>query len=160
MPLNMQPKDVTASLSGFDSVLIVSCPVCPAMCFAMNTGTPMSEPLKHGLETAAFEDYVRSIRAPLERRGVRTEVFSVHTPTPMMCIWTERQRSRLRKRAAGYDAVLVLGCRSATTTVEDTLRETGARIVQGMEADGTVNARARIRFPLIVELERRGDRPF
>ncbi|MBT8091388.1 MAG: hypothetical protein KJN77_00005, partial [Gammaproteobacteria bacterium] len=85
MPVNLTPRDVLADLAGFDSVLIASCPVCPPMCLAMQKEEPFIEFFKHGIKTRAFEDYIQSTRDSLEERGVRTGVFSIHTPTPMMC---------------------------------------------------------------------------
>lgn len=155
MPVNLEPRDVSADLADFSSVLIVSCPVCPPMCLAMQQNSPFIEFFKTGLKTRAFEDYMQSIREPLDQRGVRTGVYAIHTPTPMMCLWTEGQRRRLLRRASDYEAVLVLGCDSATTTVKDALQGTDSRVIQGMEMGEIINATAKIRFPLRVDLEMR-----
>jgi hypothetical protein len=95
----------------------------------MQQNSPFIELFKRGIKTGAFEDYIQSIREPLEQRGVRTDAFSMHAPTPMMCLWTESQRKRLLKRARDYDAVVVLAC------------------------NGIMNATAKIQFPMTVTLE-------
>ena len=157
MPVNLIPKDVSSDLAGLSSVLIASCPVCPPMCFAMEKQEPFIEFFKHGLKTAAFEDHIQSIRDSLSQRGVRTGVFSIHTPTPMMCLWTERQRKRLRKRAEDYEAVLILACDSGTQSARDALRDTDCRVIQSLDMDGVINAKTSIHFPLTIVMERHNE---
>ena len=169
MPIYLEPRDVTADLEQFGSVLIVSCPICPPMSLAMQTKKPFIEFFKHGLKTKAFEDYVKSIREPLEQRGVRTDVYSTRAPCPLMCLWTDGQRRRLLERAEDYEAVLVLGCNSATSTVKDVLKHTDCQIFQAMRMRGIANATTKFRFPLTVDLDmhpsrkkraaRRGEEP-
>lgn len=155
MPVHLEPLDVSADLEEFKSVLIVSCPVCPPMCLAMIRRSPFIEFFKRGVKTGAFEDYIQSLREPLEKRGVRTGAYSMYTPCPMMCLWMKSQQSRLRKRARDYEAVLVLGCDSATFTAREALRDTGCRVIQGMQMMGATNATTRVRLPLTVDLEMR-----
>ena len=153
MPVYLEPRDATADLEGFASILIVSCPVCPPMSLAMQKKKPFIELFKHGLKTEAFEDHIKSIREPLDQRGVRTGVFTMLAPSPMMCLWTARQRHRLLKRATDYEAVLVLGCDSAVCTVTDALKDTDCRVIQGMNTTAVANATTRFRFPATVTLE-------
>lgn len=157
MPVNLTPRDVTTDLAGFKSVLIASCPVCPPMCLAMQKGEPFIEFFKHGVKTAAFEDYIESIRDSLTQRGVRTGVFSIHTPTPMMCLWTKRQRARLLKRARDYEAVLVLACDSGTESARDALKDTDCQVIQSLDMDGVINATTSIQFPLTVVMTHSDD---
>ena len=152
MPVHLEPRDVSADLKNYNSVLIVSCPVCPPMSLAMQQNSPFIEFFKRGLKTGAFEDYIQSIRKPLEQRGVRTGAYSIHAPTPMMCLWTKWQRSRLLKRARNYEAVLVLGCDSATYTAQETLKNTDCQVIQGMRMIGTTNATLKVRFPMTIDL--------
>jgi hypothetical protein len=123
------------------------------MCLAMQQDSPFIELFRRGLKTGAFEDYIQSIRKPLEQRGVRTGAYAIHIPTPMMCLWTEWQRSRLLKRAKDYEAVLVLGCDSATYTAQETLKDTDCHVIQGMDMIGTTNATLKVRFPLTFNLD-------
>ena len=154
MPVNLTPRDVSADLTGFDSVLIASCPVCPPMCLAMQKKEPFIEFFKHGIKTSAFEDYIQSTRDSLEERGVRTGVYSIHVPTPMMCLWTKKQRARLLRRAKDYEAVLILACDSGTESAKDALKETDCQVIQALEMDGVINATTSIHFPLTVVMER------
>ena len=154
MPVNLTPRDVSSELAGFDSVLIASCPVCPPMCLAMQEEEPFIEFFKHGFKTPAFEDHIESIRESLTERGVRTDVFSIHTPTPMMCLWTERQRARLLKRARDFDAVVILACDSGTESAKDALKDTDCQVIQALDMDGVINATTSIHFPLTVVMER------
>ena len=153
MPLNLEPLDVTADLEGFRSVLIVSCPICPTVSLAIKKNKPVIEFFKHGFKTEAFEDYIKSIRAPLEQRGIRTGVYRPFVPSPLMCVWTDGQRKRLRKRAKDYEAVLVLGCDSATYTAKDSLKDTDCKVLPAMRLTAITNATMRFRFPMTVELD-------
>ncbi len=153
MPVHLEPRDVSADLENFNSVLIVSCPVCPPMCLAMQHDSPFIEFFKRGLKTGAFEDYIQSIRKPLEQRGIRTGAYAIHIPTPMMCLWTKWQRNRLLKRAREYEAVLVLGCDSATYTAQEVLKNTDCQVIQGMNMIGTTNATLKFRFPMTFNLD-------
>ena len=154
MPVNLTPRDVSSDLEGFNSVLIASCPVCPPMCLSMQKKEPFIEFFKHGTKTAAFEEYIQSIRDSLTQRSVRTDVFSIHAPTPMMCLWTKRQRGRLLKRAKDYEAVLILACDSGTESAKDALKDTNCQVIQSLDMDGVINATTSIHFPLTVVMER------
>jgi hypothetical protein len=158
MPIYLEPRDVIADLEDFKSVLIVPCPICPPMSLAMQKKQPFIEFFKHGLKTEAFEDYLQSIREPLRQRGVRSDVFTMRVPSPLMCLWTEGQRNRLRERAKDYEAVLVLGCNSAASTVKETLEGSGCQVLQAMRMRGIANATTKFRFPLTVFLDRHPSR--
>ena len=157
MPVNVTPRDVSSDLVGFKSVLIASCPVCPPMCLAMQKKEPFIEFFKHGIKTSSFEDHIQTIRDSLAERGVRTGVFSIHLPTPMMCLWTKRQRARLLKRAKDYEAVLILACDSGTESAKDALKDTNCQIVQSLDMNGVINATTSIHFPLTVVMEHHED---
>ncbi len=153
MPINLQPTDVSGDLENVSSVLIVLCPVCPQFSLAMQTESPWIEFFKNGLKTRALEDYIKEIREPLEKRGVRTGVFTMRVPLPMMCLWTKGQRKRLLRRAKDYEAVVVLGCDSAAFTAQQVLKNTECRVILGMHMVGITNATVTHRFPLKFELE-------
>jgi hypothetical protein len=149
----MMPVDVSADLESVSSVLIVSCPVCPPVSLAIQRNEPLIEVFKHGLKTGAFEDHVKEIREPLEKRGVRTGVFCTYAPVPTMCLWTKGQRTRLLKRARDFEAVLVLGCESATYSVRQALGGSECRIVEGMRMTGITNATLKFQPPMNLCLE-------
>jgi hypothetical protein len=153
MPLHLEPLDATGDLENFASVVIVSCPVCPPVSLAIQKGSPFIEVFKTGLKTRAFEEHVKEIRQTLEQRGVRTGVFSIYTPVPTMCLWTEGQRRRLLKHAKDYEAVLVLGCESATYTVQEALKDTDCQVIQAMHLTGITNATVKFQFPMTIKLE-------
>jgi len=155
MPLHLVPLDVHGDLENASSVLIVSCPVCPPVSLATQTGSPFLQVFKNGLKTAAFEDHVEAIREPLERRGIRTGVFSRYAPVPTMCLWTRGQRRSLSKHAGAFEVVVVLGCESAAYTVERALEDTGCRVVKAMRTTGITNATVKFQLPMTVTLEDR-----
>ncbi len=153
MPILLQPTDPTSQLEQFGSVLIVSCPVCPAVSMAIARSEPLFDFFRHGVKTDALEDHIKSIRTDLERRRVRTDVFTIRLPHPLMCLWTARQRDRLLQRARGFEAVLVLGCQSAAMTAEEALSDTNCKVFLGMREVGLTNATIRYRPPARVELD-------
>lgn len=153
MPLHLEPIDVLDDLEDPASVLVVSCPVCPPVSLAIQKASPFVQLFKSGLKTPAFEHYITGIREKLGQRGIRTDVFSTYTPLPTMCLWTQGQRRRLLRRAKKFDAVVVLGCESATYTVRRALEDTECQVVQAMKMTGITNAAIRFRFPATVTLE-------
>ena len=153
MPINLELTDVSGALEDVRSVLIVLCPVCPQFSLAMREDTPWLEVFKTGLKTGALEDHINEILDPLRRRGVRTGVFTMRLPLPMMCLWTKGQRKRLLKRARDYEAVVVLGCDSAAFTAVQVLKGTDCRVIQAMRMVGITNATITHRFPLRFELQ-------
>ena len=153
MPLRLEPLEVAGELEGLSSVLIVSCPICPPVSLAIDKRSPLLDVFKSGLKTGAFEDYIQEIREPLEQRGIRTDTFCLYGPVPMMCLWTKGQRGRLLKRAKSFDAVLVLGCDSATHSARQALEDTGCRVIQAMKITGITNATVQFQRPGTVTLE-------
>jgi hypothetical protein len=153
MPLHLEPIDVAGDIEDASSVFIISCPVCPPVSLAVQRNSPFMQIFKSGLKTPAFEDYIKEIREPLEQRGVPTVAVSMYTPMPTMCLWTQGQRRRLRKRAKDYDVVLVLGCDSATYTVREALKGSNCRVVQAMRMTGITNAAVKFRSPTTITLE-------
>ncbi len=153
MPLHLEPREVSSDLENARSVLIVSCPVCPPVSLAMQKNSPFIDFFKSGLKTRALEEHIKEIREPLEQRGIRTGVFAKYVPLPTMCLWTKGQRNRLLKSAKEYDAVLVLGCDSATYTVQQALKDTDCQVIQAMRVIGITNATVKFQFPMTLHLQ-------
>jgi hypothetical protein len=153
MPLHLEPVDLSDKLEDYKSVLIVSCPVCPPVSLATDRDSPFIEFFKHGIKTAAYEDYLHEVRDSFEQRGVSTGVFTSYLPCAATCLWTRGQRDRLLKRAKDYDVALVMGCESARHTVEETLKNTDCEVVLAMELVGITNANLKFEFPLTVKFE-------
>ena len=154
MPLHLKPLDLSYELDGYESVLIVSCPVCPPASLASDARAPLMEVFKHGIKTPAYEHYIGKLREVLENAGVKTGVFTSYVPCAATCLWTAGQRRRLLKRARSYAAVLVMGCESARQTVEDTLQDTDCDVMLAMRLVGITNATLKFEFPLTVKLDK------
>lgn len=153
MPLHLESLDLSDRLQSYKSVLLVSCPVCPPASLASDNDSPLIEFFKHGIKTPAYEEHLKELRKSMETKGIRTGVFTSYLPCPTTCMWTAGQRNRLRKRAMGYDAAIVMGCESAQRTVEETLEGTNCDAILGMQLVGIINAKLTIQFPLNVKLD-------
>jgi len=106
------------------------------------------------LTSAPFEDYIRALQSRLEAKGVSAKVFKSRLYHQwFMCMWTSGRSEKLRNCAKHYDAVIVLGCQSATVTVRDALKSTGCRVIEGMEVAGIMNAKLGVHLPADITFE-------
>lgn len=154
MPFYLRESDVSSRLAGLHSALIVPCRFCPAASLSVTEKTPYIEPFRRLLRTRAYEAFIQTLKRRLEDRGIRTAVFDSRLLHQFVaCMWTTRRRQELAKRAAEFDAVLVLGCDAMVETVSDSLRFTDCQVIQGMEIEGLMNVLPRVRFPLTLSLE-------
>jgi hypothetical protein len=118
--------------------------MCPAVTVAIRENKPFMQFFK----LAPFAAYIKKMRSVLNKKGVRTTVFkSFLYHQWFMCIWTARRRKKLLDAAKGYDAVIVLGCESATETVRECVKSTDCKVVEGMKTVGITNAQPRLRLP-------------
>ncbi len=60
---------------------------------------------------------------------------------------------KLQKYAKHHEAVIVLGCDSATETVRDSVKSNDCKVIEGMEAVGIMNAKLRLHLPCNVSFD-------
>lgn len=154
MPIHLDDRNVTVELAGSQSVLIVPCNMCPAVTVAVREGKPFLQLFKSFLRSAPFERHIEALQSRLEEQGVSTSVFRSDVPHQwFMCMWTAGRRKKLQAQAKQHDAVMVLGCGSATETVRGAVRSTDCKVIEGMEAAGIMNARLRFDLPANLSFE-------
>jgi hypothetical protein len=68
-------------------------------------------------------------------------------------MWTSAQRRRLQEAAKQHEAVIVLGCDSATETVHDSVKSIDCKVIEGMKTAGIMNAKLRFHLPCNVSFE-------
>lgn len=154
MPFYLKARDTSPDTAAVDSVLIVPCRFCPAASFAVRESKPYLEPLRTFLRTPAYESHIRTLKSRLEGEGIRTGVFESTLPHQfVLCMWTSGRRQELARRAAGYDALVVLGCDAAVETARASIKPNGCRVIPGMEVDGVMNVMPTLHAPLSVWLE-------
>jgi hypothetical protein len=68
-------------------------------------------------------------------------------------MWTSGKRKKLHKCAKQYDAVIVLGCESATETVREVVKSNQCKVIEGMEVAGIMNAQLRFHLPGNISFE-------
>ena len=151
MPLYLNEVDVASEIQGARSVLIVPCRMCPATSLAARNNRPFFEFFKTLFRSPPLEEYIKTLKSRLEESGKNTGVF---LPRQFLaCAWTSGQRNRLQKKAEQYDAVIVLGCESATESARDALKSIDCKVVQGMRVEGIVNVKVRFHLPGTLSLE-------
>ena len=154
MPIHFEDLDVISEVEGLRSVLIVPCRMCPAATIAVREKKPFMEFLKNPLKSQAFEQYLKTLQARLKEKAVNSKVFPCSLYHQwFMCMWTQGTRKKLLRDATEYDAVMVLGCSSATVTVRDTVESIGCKVIEGMKATGIMNAKLSFGCPCNVSFK-------
>jgi hypothetical protein len=106
------------------------------------------------LKSAPFEQHIRALQSRLREKGVNTKVFrSSLYHQWFLCMWTSGRRKKLHRHASQYDAVIVLGCDSATETVRAAVESTDCKVIEGMETSGIMNAQLRFHLPCNVSFD-------
>jgi hypothetical protein len=154
MPIQLDDLDIVSEVAGLRSALIVPCNMCPAVTVALREEKPFIQLFRSFLKSVPFEEHIRALQSRLKKAGVSTKVFKSSLPHHFfVCMWTSGRRKRLQKYAQQHDAVIVLGCDSATDTVREAVKSTGCKVIQGMEVVGFMNAKPRFHFPCNVSFE-------
>jgi hypothetical protein len=154
MPIHFNDRDVVSEAAGLRSALIVPCYMCPAVTVAVRDKKPFIQFFRNFLKSAPFEKYMTTLQSRLKEHGVKTKVFkSIPSHEWFMCMWTSGKRNKLQKCTEHYEAVIVLGCDSATETVRDVVKSTGCKVIEGMEFAGIMNAKIRFHLPGNVSFE-------
>ena len=154
MPIHFDDLDVVSEVAGLSSALIVPCYMCPAVTVAVREKKPFIQFFRYFLKSAPYDQYITRLQSRLEEHGVKTKVFkSMPSHEWFMCMWTSGKRKKLQKCAEKYDAVIVLGCDSATETVRDVVKSTDSKVIEGMKVTGIMNAQIRFRLPGNISFE-------
>ena len=154
MPIHFNDLDVTSEVAGLSSALIVPCNMCPAATVAVREKKPFMQFFRSLLKSLPFEQYIRDMQSRLREQGVNTKVFKSNFYHQwFMCMWTSAQRRKLQATAKQYEAVIVLGCASATETVHDAVKSTDCKVIEGMEVTGIMNATLKFHLPCNVSFE-------
>jgi hypothetical protein len=154
MPIHFTELSVASDVAGLKSALIVPCNLCPAVTVAVREKKPFMQFFKSFFRSAPFEAYINALQSQLAELGVSTTVFRSRLYHQwFLCMWTAARRDKLRKHARPYDAVVVLGCDSATETVRDAVESCDCRIIEGMEVAGIMNAQLSFQLPCNLTFE-------
>jgi len=148
MPIHFDDLDVLSEVSGIRSVLIVPCNMCPAVTIAIREKKPFLQLFRSFLKSAPFNRYIKSLQSRLKGKGIDSKIFgSNFIHQWFMCMWSSGHRKNLQRCAKSYDAVIVLGCDSATQTVRDLVNPTEVKVIEGMKVSGIMNAELRFHLP-------------
>jgi hypothetical protein len=148
MPIHFSDRDIASEIEGISSALIVPCVMCPAATVAVREKEPFLRIFRNPFKSAPLEKHIKKMQSQLAGKGVRTEVFQSRLYHQwFLCMWTGGRREKLRERSSGHDAVIVLGCDSATDTVREAVEASGCRVIEGMKVSGIMNARLSFHFP-------------
>jgi hypothetical protein len=148
MPIHFSDVDVFSEIEGVNSALIVPCTMCPAATVAVREQKPFMQLFRSLFKSPPFDRYIKAMQSRLAKKGVRTEIFeSRFYHHWFMCMWTADRREKLRKRVGKFDAVIVLGCDSATETVREATQANGHKVIEGMKVSGIMNAQLKFELP-------------
>jgi hypothetical protein len=154
MPFILDDVDVVSEVAGLSSALIVPCNMCPAINQAVREEKPFIQLFRSFLKSDPFEQHVKELQSQLMEQGIRTEIFASNIPYQwFLCMWTSGQRKKLQERARQYQAVIAMGCDSATATVRDAVKGTDAKVIEGMEVVGFLNAQMKFHLPCNISFE-------
>jgi hypothetical protein len=154
MPIHLNDLDVVSEVTGLSSALIVPCNMCPAVTVAVREEKPFIQFFRSFLKSFPFEQYIRALQSRLREMGVNTKVFKSNLYHQwFLCMWTSGRRKKLQKYAKQHEAVIVLGCDSATETVRDSVKSNNCKVIEGMEVVGIMNAKLRFHLPCNVSFE-------
>jgi hypothetical protein len=144
MPIHLEDSDVVSEAEGLRSLLIVPCNMCPAVTVAVNERKPFLRLFRSFMRSAPFERHIKELQTRLEARGARTAVFRSDVPHQwFVCMWSLGRRRKLQMQARRHDAVVVLGCDTATETVREAVAATNCKVIEGMRVVGFMNAKLR-----------------
>lgn len=147
MPIHFEDQDVVSETAGLRSALIVPCNLCPAVTVATRQNRPFMRLFRSPVKSAPFEEYLKAMQLRLDEKGVRSKVFRSNIYHQwFMCMWTSRRREQLEKEARNYEAVIVLGCDSATETVRGVVPP-DVKVIEGMKTVGIMNGKMSFRLP-------------
>ena len=148
MPIHFEDRDIISEVEGANSALIVPCNMCPAVTVAVREKEPFIRFFWDFLKSAPFERCIETLQSRLKEKGVDSEVFrSSLCHQWFMCMWTSGKRRKLKECAKRHEAVIVLGCESATETVRGVVDSGECKVIEGMETTGIMNAQPRFKLP-------------
>ena len=154
MPIHFNDIDVVSQVEGSSSALIVPCIMCPAATMAVRDKKPFIQLFKGFLKSPPFERHLSTLQSRLREKGITAEVFkSTFYHHWFMCMWTSGRRKKLHQYAKQYEAVIVLGCDSATETVRDAVKSSDCKVIEGMRVAGIMNAKLKFHLPGNISFE-------
>ncbi len=148
MPIHFDDRDVVSEVAGLRSALIVPCIMCPAVTVALRENQPFMQLHRSLVKSPPLEKYLRDLQIRLEEKGVKADIFRNNLYHQwFMCMWTTARQKKLRKCAEHYDALIVLGCDSATVTAHDAIESNNCKVFEGMKMTGIMNAKLNFHLP-------------
>lgn len=154
MPIHLEELDVVSEVEGVSSVLIVACNMCAGASLAMSEDKPFLQFFVSRLKSPPLERYIGRLKSQLLEKGVKATKFKSGVIQQFfLCLWTSRQRNKLREYARQYNAVIVLGCDSAITTVRDSVKGIDCHVIKGMEVAGVMNTKTKFHLPCNISFE-------
>lgn len=154
MPIHFNDVDLDSQVSGLTTALIVPCIMCPAVTVSIREKKPLLKLFGNIFKSAPFEQYLKALQTRLAEKGIKATVFKSRLYQHwFLCMWSSARRRRLQRRARDYEAVIVLGCDSATKTVRDAVESLDCKVIEGMSVGGLTNAKLKVSFPANISFE-------
>ena len=117
MPIHFNDVNLDTEVSGLKSALIVPCIMCPAVTVSIREKQPLLNLFRSIFKSAPFEQYLMALQMRLGDRGIKADIFKSRLYQHwFLCMWSSARRKKLQRQAQRYEAIIVLGCESATKT--------------------------------------------
>ena len=154
MPIHFNDVDLDSEVSGLKSALIVPCIMCPAVTVSIREKQPLMKLFRSIFKSVPFEQYLKALQSRLGDKGIKADIFNSRLYQHwFLCMWSSARRKKLQRHAQRYEAVIVLGCDSATKTARDAIPSTDCKVIEGMKVGGLTNAKMKISFPANISFE-------
>ena len=128
---------------------------------AVKSNEPYIEFPRRSLKTATYERHLAEMKDSFEKRGIKTSVFKSNLLHQfVLCMWTAKRRNTLLERAKNFEAVVVMGCEAAVTTVRSTLESTACQVIPGLRSEGIMSIQPKFSLPCNLRLELESVTPY
>ena len=133
---SLPDEEIVAELEDARSVLIIGCPSCPTIRYALDGDLPLVAITITGIQSTGTRKEVDRLTRLLTTRDRNVESWMPRIPGHLC----EMDRDQLRKASRRHqpvDAIVVLGCEAGKENVADGFQ--GAKAICAMKATGLIS---------------------
>ena len=144
MALYLQPiveADLVKAATGSKNTLIVGCPACASIGYALQYEIPIYTISPTGFIPTGTRHQIKRLSSMLSKNGTKVHSWIKNYPFHL-CEINENQKSSLTKKFGNVDSVIVLSCERGAEQVKDILKN--KNVICGMTAKGLISMDTKI----------------